>query len=457
MHRFHRRPQGLLQCVFWVLFLVLSVRSIAGEPLRYSIAPGQVVYYEVKLSVETPSSIDTMTGVIQYKGQKDEGDDLTVLYQGGLKKASRTKRNAVDASASTGGKRLRGLNQTKSVLIIRKNGLVRGMEGDSQLPTMLGNLSMLPFQQFPEDDRKQWTIDSGILLISELQSEDGASLVNEHATYEIVSEDGNLISITRAYELNVPAATDGLTHNITGNGTFVFNRKLGLSERFDSKQTLAASRDNVTINFPMTIHWHRMTQDEVAAYKKRLADEEAARVKELTKYERPIDPEDKQKSMAKLRSDDWQVAYRLLRDMRRSIRKELAKQDVDVAVQIGMLRAHENENVREAADVIWKKWGAAVEKHGSAEDRANVSAAVAKRSEIDKMAASEKSPAPDTPPKKGEVHRWTDRRGVLVLEGQFVRLDRAHVIVRAGDGKEVRILKPRLSKEDQALVERLAK
>lgn len=448
---------GFLACF---LLLVTSPSNLsASDPLRYRLSPDQVVHYRVKITVETPSSMDVMQGVLRFTGQKAEGGHLFVLFKGGLDKTSRAKEHR---GADFFGKREhRGLTQTDSSLVIDPRGRVLKMQGHSQLPMMLGNASTLPWEPLPEGAQTKWESDAGILIMESNSS----TAAEEKAVYEVAEDDGKRVTIRRHYKLLAPAVdASDLEHFIDGTGTLVFNRELGINESFEGTQDLVLRRDKVTITLPMTIAWHRMNQAEIALHEKQLAADAEKQRLQATKYERPIDPAEKKKSIAKLRSSNWEEPYRLLISMRRSIRKELAPVDVDVAVQIGLLRAHRNAKVRQAAEAIWTKWGAAVEKHGTAEDKAQAAAAAAKATEYKRIAADEMAAAkadrvnPETKKvPKPSTRAWSDRRGTLILEAAFLRMDRSRVVFLTRDGKEVRVPKARLSKQDQATIENLSK
>ena len=56
-----------------------------------------------------------------------------------------------------------------------------------------------------------------------------------------------------------------------------------------------------------------------------------------------------------------------------------------------------------------------------------------------------------------ETRTWSDTSGRFKIEAEFHKLDGRFVVLKKADGKLVRIPKARLSKADQALVDRLSK
>ena len=264
------------------LLCLTSAASNAAD-LKYNIKPKQVVPYEVFITADTSSAKETLKGVIAYTGTSTEGKVLTVQYEGGLKKTSKSK----SSNGGAGGMRrgfggpprgrfgpgrggpprprspfdkpdYRGLTQAKNTLSISTRGEVTNMVGDSQLPYLLGNLSVLPFEALPEQERKQWEVGSGLTITSGGSSnsrfggrfgprgpfgnsndETRKTGGGESTKYQVQSQKGNLVRIGKTYSLSSPAKTAKETgFDMKGTGTWVFNRQLGVSESLDFKLSL---------------------------------------------------------------------------------------------------------------------------------------------------------------------------------------------------------------------------
>lgn len=440
----------------WILIhlSLCAITSLAFEPIRYELEPGMVLHYQVLLKIETPNTNDTLMGVSKYTVTESDEEGITLDFLGGLQSVSVDKNDPKKHIPFSRWSLELDQGDVKATVRIAKNGALIFSSENSFLPLGLGNLCTLPFEPFPEDDRQSWSTSEGKVILS---SAAGDTVGKERCDYR-VTQDGDKVSIDRKYSLTTPRVNKTRYIRTEDEGLIQFNRELGTLEILDSEQRVVADLENVSVTFPIELSVYRMKQEEIAAYEKRVAAAEKERELEITKYERPIDPEGKKKSMATLRSDDWQATRRLLIDMRRSVRKELAAVDVDVAVQIGLLRAHQQPEVRSAAEIIWRKWGAAVEKHGTDQQKADVLAAFQTAQKLnEEMAAnSAKSPATNPPPAKAppkNSRTWKNRAGRVVAVGEFVRLDRRRVVLRNTEGKEVKLPLAMLSEKDQAWIE----
>ncbi|MCM2374952.1 hypothetical protein [Aporhodopirellula aestuarii] len=437
--------------------LVCSVcPTSAVEPLRYELKAGDVLHYQIVVQIETPTTNDTLGGMSKYTVLKSDDEGTTLEFVGGLGSASVDKKDETKRFSLTRwnlGHDVFG--EKKATIRIAKNGVLVQVSGESHLPLGLGNLYTLPFEAFPEDDRQSWTSSSGTIMLSNAET---TTMGKERVDYKII-QDGKKVSIDRKYSLTTPKVENSRYIRTEDKGQITFNRDLGSIDILFSEQRVIAEMDNVQITFPIKLTVYRMTEDEIAAHEKLHAEAKAKRELERTKYIRAIDPEDKKKSMAILRSDDWRATYRLLVDMRRSVRKELLPVDVDVAVQIGLLRGHAQPEVRAAADIIWNKWGAAVEKHGTDQQKSDVSAAVRAGKKLNEEMVAKSNDVQSsraTAIPTVDSRTWTNRQGRPLAVGSFVRMDRNRVVLRTSEGKEVKFPLAVLSREDQTMIEQLA-
>lgn len=437
--------------------LVWSVGpTFAFEPLRYELQPGDVLHYQILLQIETPTTNDSLGGMSKYTVLKSDDEGIKLEFVGGLGSASVDKKDETKRVPFTRwnlGHDVFG--EKRATIRIAKNGALVQVSGESHLPLGLGNLYTLPFVEFPEDDHQSWTFSNGTLVLS---NSEGNTVGEERVEYKIV-QDGKKVSIDRKYSLTTPKVENSRYIRTEDKGQITFNRDLGSIDILFSEQRVIAEMENVQITFPINLTVYRMTDDEVAAHEKLYAEAEAKRDLEKTKYIRAIDPESKKKSMAILQSDDWRAMHRLLLDMRRSVRKELLPVDVDVAVQIGLLRAHQQPEVRVAAEIIWNKWGAAVEKHGTDEQKSEVLAAIQAGERLNEETMAKSSDLESPPAMKvptADLRTWTNRQGRPLAVGAFVRVDRNRAVVRTSEGKEVKFPLGLLSREDQAIIEHLS-
>ena len=165
---------------FW-LIAYLAMASVSFAQLKYSVKPKQVIPYQVTITADTPTSVQTMKGIIAFTGQQIEGQNLTIAYSGGLTKSSKAKGRSSAGPGSRFGMRrggpprprspfdqpdFRGLSQTKNTIVMANNGTIESMKGDSQLPFLLGNLSAMPFDLLPAGQKKEWQDGNGLTITS---------------------------------------------------------------------------------------------------------------------------------------------------------------------------------------------------------------------------------------------------------------------------------------------------
>ena len=168
----HIRQAGLLR-VFMPIVAVLSILSVqaaTSAPLRYQPGADTKFAYEVELIADLPERVETSKGIISYD-VKSSGETVKLEYSGGLEKTSKAKDSAKHRFGPPPfprpfgfGSRRGSLMQTTNRISITPRGDVRSMEGDSQLPYVLGNLSIFIFEPLPENDQKSWTSKTGVSL-----------------------------------------------------------------------------------------------------------------------------------------------------------------------------------------------------------------------------------------------------------------------------------------------------
>ena len=470
---------------------VMMSPGIAAEPLRYDIKPKQVVPYTVTITVETPSSVETMAGVIVYTGRKAADNDLTIEYSGGLKKS--TKRTKSSGSRGPGfgpfGRRggppiprspfdrpdFRGLSTTTNTLVISRLGSIESLRGDSQLPHLLGNLSLMPFEALPAGDKTEWQDGNGVTITSGSSSSsrfgprfgpfgnDNDEKIRtgggEVANYKVQKDDGKLVTIARTYSLTSPApVADETGYEMKGSGTWVFNRELGVSESMDTKMELNLKGQNTRVKFPITIAWNRMSDTDYAAHQKQLEEQKAAMLAQLAKNKakgpavpKPIDAFRKKHVMGQLQNGNWTAVWGMLEALNRNGPTPVVKEDMDLMTQVGVLRGHSHEKVRASAEKVWTKWKDTFEKLAADEQKAAVASAIGPVSESENPFTED-----DSEDGRG-VRTWADASGRFKVEAEFVKLQGAIVILKKADGKTVRVPKARLSAENQKLIDKLSK
>lgn len=298
----------------------------SAQSLRYRWPQDQEVVYQVEISADLPDQTETLKGAIRYK-LKAAGSPTKVTYSGGLKKSVKKKPGTNKPSSRPGafgpfgpgfagppGPRgpfarrqvnlFKGLEQTKNEVTVDARGGVLAMTGSSQLPYLLGNLSLLVFEPLPEGNQRSWKFDSGVTISEKKQnSNDGrgpgrfdpfgpfgpfggnqrddpekTSAASQVVTFAQQGESGQNSTFAKTFHLDSPG--DGeLSFKIDGKGKWTFNRQLGVSESMEFSQRLTLAKETVSIVIPVSIKYQRLSAQAFAKYEKeRMAAAEQQKV-----------------------------------------------------------------------------------------------------------------------------------------------------------------------------------
>lgn len=469
-----------LQKQLFVVWLMISGSLLAeAAELRYQIQPMQVVPYRVDITVKTPTTVETMSGLIAFTGKAADEKNCTVVYAGNLARQTKSTDNRGRRSRF-GVRRGRpplpgfmgqgvsfgGLFRTTNTVVVGHQGDVQSLTGQSQLPWLLGNLSLLPFEALPQDNRQEWEVGSGISVTEQEETPffggpfRGNTRVKvggkESSKYKILSDDGKLVTIQKTYHLMSPAAgKDDEATEINGTGTFVFNRELNCSESLKMEQTLVITKEASTVNLPMTVAFQRVPQAEWEAQETKLAEMQANARKASAERQakedaaareaagKKLDPEAKAEIMRDLHAKHWPDVQNQLQKLKRF---EPHPDDFDVALRVKELQDHKVVGVYLKARELWKRLAPIV----AAGQKA---AAMAKADANNPFATPEEKQVGVA----AGLREWSDASGSFKVEATFVKFDGEKIVLKRKDGKEIGVPLDRLSEADQALAAVLKK
>ena len=304
---------GLVRKGLWLVCSAVLVSSAGtsptqaagtapAAPLRYQWKQGQVLAYEVQITADRSDVTDAMKGVITYTVEGLDGEQGRITFRGGLQ---RTKTPKPGQDAGRGGppfgprfgppgfpsfprgpfdsNPFKGLSTGTNQLVVTPQGNVQSMQGDSQLPYLLGNLSLIVFEPLPDKPEATWTISSGVTITEEGDQRSGPPFFrppgipggpfgggqpdkqtagSEGTSFTIESDDGKRVTAAKRYELNQPE-TNGESTQLKGSGKWVFNRELGVSESLDFQQQLIAREGNTTTTIPLTVKYRRLSRSGI--------------------------------------------------------------------------------------------------------------------------------------------------------------------------------------------------
>lgn len=434
----------------------LAVNAEPPIDLRYSSQEGRVVGYRIEIVADRHDALETLKGVACYDYRSTEGESLRITYKGGLTRTSKSKPSSessrfgpphfgpsfFDRSRSFSpfaGMRFRGLMTTTNELCLDSQGEIQSLEGDSQLPYLLGNACLLVFEPLPDEPKQSWSVNSAISITEEgdrpgfpyrpipfrTREPERTTVGSEILTYQVRDIEGPIVVIDKTYRLESPAATKSVSgFEINGTGTWRFNRELGLSESMDFKQKLIVQKGNTTISFPMTIAYGRMSEEELRVHEeeqKKRQEEAQKRLAEMQEKQArtPFTEQEIEELLVDLRSDNVSVVLTALQKLQR---KKPKKVDVRIAKAVDELGEHSNPLVQHYLEKIIPDWPL---------PEGVLSGATRKRT-------------------------WSDNTGTFSVEAEFLALDGDTVHLRRSDGKELEVPMRRLSEPDQEAARKLA-
>lgn len=366
----------------------------AGGPLRYKWPPNATLAYEIEVTADTPGVLETYKGHVAYALNGADGGLLKLTFTGGLTKSEKRKTNASSnpwdgprfhGPPRFGSNPFPGLGRATSTLTMTPLGEIRTLEGNSQLPCLLGHLALLLIEPLPEGNPPDWKQESGVAIVEREDDErrgfgprfgpfaatpkEKQSAGSISTSYTIAQSQGDLVVIQKQFQLRSPGADERI--EITGSGPWTFNRKLGVPEKLDFQQQVGVTSKNVTVTIPMTIkyrrygdaEWKHLQQQERQRTEQlaRAAAEAKAKAEEQAKVEAviPLTPQQRLALLADVRSGDhWRVTAAL----DKLAAKTPKASDKEVVDAIYPATKSDNVFIRQAAQKALKQWAPELER-----------------------------------------------------------------------------------------------
>ena len=394
-----------------VAIAVVGVAVRAGdEPapkLRYDWKAGAVYSYEVTITADRPDVEDKLSGVITFTAKSVGNEQLDVVYSGGLGRKETPKPGAQSSSGPgprrpgggpprpTGGPRgffgtttMTGLTNQTNELKMSKTGDFLSLKGTSQLPYLLGNLSLLPFENLPAEPKAAWEQSSGASITesgdrsripgppsfrNEEDKDKKTTAGGEKVNYAIEGREGSKVIIKRTSELTT-AATEGKAPKFTlrFDGKIEFDAERGVTTSYDSKGKLTFQSDNVSVDVPMTVKMRLLTEDErkqieqkrqeLFANAKKQQEEAAAKLKQ------PLTDDERKEIIKKLEGSNIAFVMQTLQGL---AQREPASEDKAIALAIKPHLESKFPGIRGVAEGTWKTWSKLVDDKESAKKDAD--------------------------------------------------------------------------------------
>jgi hypothetical protein len=386
-----------------VVLVFLSANRSFAQDLRYDWQSAQVFAYEITITVDLPDAVETFRGLTTYRVDSVDGDNRNVTYQGGLIKDSKKKdtgrRQGFDPFGGGGGgfgggpaspfarNNFRGTEQTTNSITLSPYGGFQRMEGDSQIPYLVGNISLLPFEPLPNPPAKQWQTGGNVAITEKEERSERFSpfdpfgrpakelvqAASEIATYSVIGQQGDIVSIAKTMELKSPPANSSeVGFTLTGRGTWKFNRALKVPESLDFNEQFVVQAQNTQITVPIKIAYRRLSDSDLAkltaarqaatdAARRQAEEMQVARVAAQQQAEAPLTTAEKQSALAALRSGNPQVTAQALTELQKKSPKD---EDADVISAMQPLLQHKDQPIRAAAHSALVKWSSSYRPRG---------------------------------------------------------------------------------------------
>lgn len=476
-----KTPNLTLTALF-ICSVAFAVHAHAQEPqlLRYHLDTDEQVHYRVNIVFNSPVETHTMSGVISYTGVSHADDQLTLRFSGGLKETKRSQGGSRFGGPGRFGRRpggpppglfggggitFNGLKQTKSQIVIHPNGDVVSIKAQSQIPYLLGNLSLLPFESLADDKQLSWQSGNGITVTEQNDSSFSRSPFrqttktvktggSELSRYNIEKVEGDLVTVHKHYELNSPKVSkDDQEIQIEGEGTFVFNRKLSMPESLQAKYKFRVDVGGTEVSIPLNINYTRLSEEEFSNIQKK--NEFAKNNPGINTQGDPWTEEVQQNIIKELQSDNVHTVQRRL--VRLSARLPFYEEKAVAEALYPLLS--KGGQTGKMAGMAWRRWKVIVPE---LEEKRAAAAAEKKAAE---MKAAETKPAAENPFETAEkkpaaklLRTWVDATGKFKIEATFIELKENQVsLKKKQDGKVISLPLDKLSKADQDFVKSLGK
>ncbi len=372
--------------------LGMAPSPAAGQALRYQPKPDSKFAYRFEISVDNGSEATHYKGITYYQIRSVNGDQIQLTYRGGLSESKTVKADHRGMRRPPGFRSFppsipspfsrpafAGTTQTTNEITLSSRGGVIELVRDSQLPFLLGNVSLIPFEPLPETDPKQWQVDSGVAVTQkDRQDRFGPGGFGPHGfnpfgrnedetlraavettSFELLRHQDNLVLFQKEYQLKMPETGEGVAFEMSGSGTWTFDKSENMPAAIDFVYKLIAKRENSTTTLPITMKYERLSQaelDAIEAEAKRRAEERAmAADKAKAEAETPLTETQKADALQSLTSGDVTRQVKTLTEL---ARKNLKDPDLDIVAAIKPLLASDNAVLRKVAENAMSHWDA---------------------------------------------------------------------------------------------------
>ncbi|MGB7325886.1 MAG: SHD1 domain-containing protein [Rubripirellula sp.] len=375
---------------FFLLLMLIGGLSLVGDAqadgLTYRWNVGDQFAYQAKIEVDKPDEVETYEGVLRYEVNQSDGKWLQVTFHGGMPKQTKRKsqyqtrdpREMVIRMPSFpdpfARNRFAGTSSTTNKLTISPTGETVAMEGDSQLPYLIGNISQLPFEHLQgsggSGNEDAWQINGDITV--EQSSSQSRSMfpsafgqqaprkvrtASEQTSFQLQGTQGSLKSFKKTYLLKAPPIGDKAAYSIQGQGIWVFDAVKQIPHSLRFEQTLMTEESNVSVRVPIKITYDLLSKEQLAEMDRVATErrEKMARDAEERKrqQETPLTIGEQRSVLKSLASGNDSELVKTLGEL---AQKKLQNPDPKIVAAIEKHLHAANRSVASSADRAMKAW-----------------------------------------------------------------------------------------------------
>lgn len=353
--------QSVLAAFALVVFASAAVNAEElTSGLRYGFQKGTTLVYEVRIEAEQADSIEVYSGYPRYAVDDTSKGKVKLTFTGALEPSVVAKPDSNVSVRNTGrtlGMRsLSGIaspgSPKTSTVSIDIFGQDISIQGSSQLPYLLGNLSEMMIEPLPKNDEKAWdksrelhiALSNGMMPRMMLRDENVKKLVAaEKTTYRQTKQEGDLVLVAKTYQLSTAEnVKDKPRFEIAGKGTLTFDRRQGLFVGMTFEQTLSVREPTVARETPIKITYKLL--DDAAVAK---ADAESSRSLNADELEAVL--------------DDLKVKDKALGRILELQQKAPANPNPEVGIALTKFLESTDQNTRYATAKALEIWATAVD------------------------------------------------------------------------------------------------
>ena len=281
----------LLYAIGIAAILSCDAGCALAQLLKYDLTKDQKASYEYDIQVDTSDSVISYTGIVNYSVTAVNEQLVRLAFTGGLTEQTKSTSNRETNFGRIFPRppnlpliftqnNFTGKSQSKNTIAMSRSGQVLTLDGSSQLPFLLGNLSLIPFEQLPTEEKKTWRSDSGVSITDDsnalrysfrpfgpfaFQPAERMQLASEVSHYAIARNEEGVVTVEKNYEMKTPDTGDRESYQMTGKGTWSFDVKDHMPLSADMQYTLIVKDGNTTTTFPIKVKFTKLSEERLAA------------------------------------------------------------------------------------------------------------------------------------------------------------------------------------------------